>query len=231
MAKVAICAGHGGSDSGAIKYLVEKDVNLVEAIACRDFLCKNGIIVHMSRTSDEYVDLMEKIKKVNELNVDLALDIHNNASGSGNADGFEAYYHFKGGLGKTLAENIEHEVKAIGQNSRGCKIKLDESGLDYYAFIRSTNCPAVIVEGCFVDSKEDITIADTQEKQKAFGIAYAKGILKTLDIKFEDEKVEENSTDKKHYIQIGCFSSEENAIKQLEKAKELGFKDAFIKTL
>ena len=36
--KVFIGVGHGGSDPGAVSYLVEKDVNLVEALACRDFL-------------------------------------------------------------------------------------------------------------------------------------------------------------------------------------------------
>lgn len=32
MAKVYIGVGHGGSDSGAVKYLVEKDVNLKMAL-------------------------------------------------------------------------------------------------------------------------------------------------------------------------------------------------------
>ena len=31
--KVFIGVGHGGSDPGAVSYLVEKDVNLVEALA------------------------------------------------------------------------------------------------------------------------------------------------------------------------------------------------------
>ena len=77
-----------------------------------------------------------------------------------NADGgFECFYHYNGGTGKTLAQNIEAEVKAIGQNSRGCKIRLNSSGTDYYGFVRETACPAVIVEGCFVDNATDVQIA------------------------------------------------------------------------
>ena len=53
MAKVFIGVGHGGKDSGAVGYLVEKEVNLVEALACRDFLEAHGVQVLMSRTSDE----------------------------------------------------------------------------------------------------------------------------------------------------------------------------------
>ena len=53
-------------------------------------------------------------------------------------------------------------------------------------------CPAVIVEGCFVDNAADIQIADSIEEQKASGVAYAKGILNTLGI-----SVKENSTQSK----------------------------------
>lgn len=36
MAKIFINAGHGGSDSGAVGYLVEKEVNLKVAKASRE---------------------------------------------------------------------------------------------------------------------------------------------------------------------------------------------------
>ena len=47
MSKVFIGVGHGGTDSGAVGYLVEKEVNLVEALACRDFLEAHGVEVLM----------------------------------------------------------------------------------------------------------------------------------------------------------------------------------------
>ena len=102
--KVFIGVGHGGSDPGALSHLVEKDVNLVEALACRDFLEAHGVQVLMSRTSDEDDPLTDEIKECNTFNPDLAVDIHNNAGGG---DGFEAYHHYNGGIGKALAQNIE----------------------------------------------------------------------------------------------------------------------------
>ena len=131
----------------------------------------------MSRTKDENGPVTAEIEKCNAFEPDLAIDVHNN---SGGGKGFEAYYRYKGGLSKDLAENIEAEVKVIGQSSRGCKTRTNSSGSDYYAFIRETICPAVICEGCFVDNTADIKIADSVEEQKAFSVAYAKGILKTL---------------------------------------------------
>lgn len=224
MAKVFLGVGHGGNDPGASKYLVEKDVNLVMALACRDYLERNGVKVLMSRTKDENDPLTEEIKECNAFNPDLAVDIHNNAGGG---DGFEAYYHFKGGSSKALALNIEEEVKAIGQNSRGCKTKVNASGRDYFGFIRQTNCPAVIVEGVFVDNATDVQIANTTEKQRAFGYAYARGILTTLGIDPQEasQAVPAGSV---YRVQIGAYSQKENAQAQLQRAKEAGFSDAYI---
>ncbi|MDE5873716.1 MAG: N-acetylmuramoyl-L-alanine amidase, partial [Lachnospiraceae bacterium] len=52
----------------------------------------------------------------------------------------------------------------------------------YYYFIRNIACPSVICEGVFVDNKADAAQADTDEECRAFGEAYAKGILKYLGI-------------------------------------------------
>ena len=57
--KVFIGVGHGGSDSGAVGYIVEKDVNLQMALTCRDFLTAYGVDVRMSRTKDEDDDINE----------------------------------------------------------------------------------------------------------------------------------------------------------------------------
>ena len=180
MARVYIDAGHGGSDPGAVKYIVERDVNLVMALACRDYLNANGVSTKMSRTSNSTdTSINSMAREANSWGADLVISIHNNAGGG---DGFEVYHTVGGGRGKTLAQNIEAEVKKIGQNSRGLKTRKDVDGTDYYGMIRLTNAPAVICEGVFVDNATDVQIADTEAEQKAFGYAYARGILKTLGI-------------------------------------------------
>lgn len=71
MAKVFIGVGHGGIDSGAVGYLVEKEVNLVEALACRDFLEAHGVEVLMSRTTDENDPVTDEINECNALDLRL----------------------------------------------------------------------------------------------------------------------------------------------------------------
>ena len=178
MAKVFIGVGHGGSDPGAVGYLREEDVNLQMALGCEAYLKSKGIEVLLSRYRDENDDLNEEIRECNAYNPDLAVDIHNNA---GKADGFEVFYHHLGGNSIKLAKNIEKYVVALGQNSRGCKVRMNSKGnADYYGFIRNTNAPAVITEGLFVDNVNDVKIADTIEEQREFGVAIAKGIIDTL---------------------------------------------------
>lgn len=177
--KVYIDPGHGGYDNGAVKYVTEDKVNLVMALACRDYLKAHGVEVKMSRTTDTGTSINTMADAANDWGADLVVSIHNNAGGG---DGFEVFHSIAGGTGKTLAKNIEAEVKKIGQNSRGLKTKKGTSG-DYFGMIRLTDAPCVICEGAFVDNKKDAAQIDTKKEQQAFGYAYARGVLKTLGIK------------------------------------------------
>ena len=184
--RVFIGVGHGGNDSGAVANgLKEKDLNFSIAIACRSELIRHGVTVGISRLKDENDPLADEIKECNKYNPDYAVEIHNNAGGG---DGVEIYHHYNGGKGKTLAQNILNEIVAIGQNSRGLKTKKNSAGKDYYGWIRETKAPACLIECAFVDNKKDIAIIDTAAKQKNMGVAIAKGILKTLGIKWVEDK-------------------------------------------
>lgn len=206
--KVFIGVGHGGSDSGAVgNGLKEEDLNLAISLACNEVLQRHGVNTLMSRTKDENDTLNDEIKECNKFKPDIAIDIHNNAGGG---DGVEAYYHYKGGASKTLADNVLAEIVKIGQNSRGAKTRRNALGKDYYGFIRETSAPAVIVECAFIDNKKDIAIIDTAAEQKAMGIAIAKGILKTLGIAYVEEKKTETSG-KIYRVQVGAFKERANA--------------------
>ena len=184
--KVFLGVGHGGKDPGAIGGgFHEKDLNLSIALACHAELIRHGITVGMSRTKDENDELSQVINECNAFGPDLALDIHINAGGG---DGAEVYYHYGGGTSKTLAINVLGEFVKVGQNSRGAKVRKNESGTDYYGFIRQTKAPAVVVECAFLDNATDIQILNTAAKQKAMGIALAKGILKTLNVPYKEQQ-------------------------------------------
>ena len=223
--KVFIGVGHGGIDSGATANgFKEKDLNLAIALACNSELVRHGVSVQMSRTKDENDALTEEIKECNAFNPDLAIDIHNNAGGG---DGAEAYYHYKGGMSKILADNVLSEIVKIGQNSRGAKIRKNSIGRDYYGFIRETKAPAVIVECAFVDNATDMQIIDTAAEQKAMGVAIAKGIIKTLGITYVEPDINKPESGNIYRVQVGAYSVKANAEDMKAKLKALGF-DAII---
>lgn len=218
--KVFLGIGHGGKDPGAVANgFEEADLNLNIGLACRDELERHGVTVLMSRTKDENDDVNEEIRECNAFNPDLAGDIHNNAGGG---DGAEVLHTIYKGEGEELAQNILNEIVAIGQNSRGIKTRKNAKGTDYFGFIRSTSCPAVIVECAFVDNRKDMEIINTLEEQKKMGVAIAKGFLKTLGIPYKE------ATKEYYRIQLGAFSVKSNAENKLKEVKKY-FPDAIIR--
>jgi N-acetylmuramoyl-L-alanine amidase len=228
--KVYIGVGHGGSDPGACANgLKEKNLTLSIALACQDELARHGVLVKMSRTKDETDSVAAKVSECNKFGPDLALDIHINAGGG---DGAEVFHSINGGTGKTLAKNILAEIVKTGQNSRGTKTKKNSSGSDYFGFIRSINCPSIIVECAFIDTKKDIQIIDTKAEQVAMGVAIAKGILKTLGIAYKaqetpKEEPKKEDTGKIYRVQVGAYSVKANAEAMQKKLKAAGY-DAII---
>ena len=230
--KVFIAVGHGGKDPGGVANgFKEKDVNLVVALAARNELVRHGVVVGMSRTTDE--DDKTTVKECNAFNPEYAIDIHANKGGG---DGAEIYHHYKGGASKSLAQNIATEIKNAGQNLRngdsgkndGLKTKKNALGKDYFEFIRETKCPAVIVETAFLDNKEDVKIIDTDAEQKAMGKAIAKGTLKELGIAYKAEEKPVATESRKIYrVQVGAYSVKANADAMVKKLKDSGF-DAII---
>lgn len=117
--RVFIGVGHGGTDSGAVGYLVEKEVNLVEALACRDFLEAHGVEVLMSRTTDENDPITDEINECNEFEPDLAIDIHSN---SGRGDGFEVCYFSGGDTSKFLQRILKQKLKRLNKIPGAAKL-------------------------------------------------------------------------------------------------------------
>lgn len=186
--KVFIGVGHGGSDPGAVANgMRESDINLDMALELKRQLDRHGVQTAISRVRDENDSLEEEIKEAAAFAPDVAIDVHNNAGGG---DGFEAFIKTTNGFktkSNNLAKAIEKEVKAIGQNSRGIKTKLNSSGTDYFGFLRQINAVSVILEGAFVDNKTDAACIDTVAERKAFGTAYAKGVLAYAGIAWINE--------------------------------------------
>ncbi|MBR5583116.1 MAG: N-acetylmuramoyl-L-alanine amidase [Lachnospiraceae bacterium] len=180
--KIYLDYGHGGNDNGAVKYLTEDTMNLVQGRACAADLRSMGFQVKESRTTDKYKSLADRVKEANDWGADVFISFHNNGGGG---DGFEAYA--MSDKGRAIAKAIEKQVKAIGQNSRGIK-----DGSHLYV-IKQTNAPAALLEGYFVDNKKDAAQNDTTAEQQAYGRAVAKGICEYYGVTFKEPTKKEET--------------------------------------
>lgn len=232
--KVFIGVGHGGSDPGAVSgKFKESEINLTMALAAKAELERHGVKVGISRIKEEEDRLAEEIRECKAFNPDVAIECHNNAGGG---DGFEVYVQtstYKT-QSKKLAESIWKRVNAAGQNAHGSspyKTRLNSSGTDYFGWLRQLTCPAVLLEGFYVDGTKDRLGFDTRAEQEAMGKAYAHGVLDYLGIKIKasgSSSQAQASNGKLYYVQVGAFKEKAGAEALVKQLKAKGF-DAIIK--
>lgn len=167
--RVFVDAGHGGSDPGAVKYAKESDLNIKVTNFMCEYLTNNyECEVKKDITSDS---INTVTARANKWGADLVVSNHFNAGGG---DGYEAlvYSEKRRDLGNIF---VKH-VKAVGQNSRGVKIRPD------LGMLRLTDAPAVLNEGAFVDNWNDIQDWNDDSELKNLGIAYAKASAEFLGL-------------------------------------------------
>ena len=218
MAKVAIDAGHGGSNPGAVfNGRQEKDDVLRLAMAVGDILEQNGVDVFYTRTEDVFQTPFQKAVLANEADADWLVSIHRNSSPIPNQyTGVETLVYDKSGEKVQLAENINEELEKAGFRNIGVK---ERPGL---VILRRSKMPAVLVEAGFINSEEDNRLFDEEFDQIANGIA--QGILRTLEMQATGGG---NETEMFYRVQTGAYRNRENADRQLEKLKREGY-PAFI---
>ncbi len=145
---VCLDPGHGGSDNGAIGiYCTEKEVNLSVAFLVRSYLeqlpdCET---VAMTRLSDEYVSLADRVAYANTGGYDRFISIHHNAFNS-TVQGTETYCDGDGSPESFDFRDITHPyiVNAFGYTDRGVKTA------GFYV-IKYTDMPSILGEASFLD--------------------------------------------------------------------------------
>lgn len=214
MAKIAIDAGHGGSDPGAIfEGRQEKDDTLRLALAVGEILEQNGMDVFYTRTEDVYQTPFQKATLANQENADFFISLHRNSSPIPNQyTGVESLVYNKSGEKLEMAEAINENLEKIGFRNIGVK---ERPGL---VVLRRTRMPAVLVEAGFINSEEDNRMFDEEFDRIAQGIA--KGILDTV----RDSGAASVPEDEIYYrVQTGAFKNLDNAVSMNDKLEVQGY--------
>lgn len=172
--RIALDAGHGGSDPGAVyKGRQEKDDTLDLALAVGDILKKNGIDVYYTRTTDEYETPFKKATDANNSGADLFVSIHRNSSENPNQySGVETLVYSDTGLKAEVARNINNQLEDAGFKNLG----VDER--KNLVVLKRTKMPAVLVEAGFINNDKDNYLFD--EEFDSIAQAIADGILESI---------------------------------------------------
>ena len=172
--RIALDAGHGGSDPGAVyKGRQEKDDTLDLTLAFGDILKKNGIDVYYTRTTDEYETPFKKATDANNSGADLFVSIHRNSSENPNQySGVETLVYSDTGLKAEVARNINNQLEDAGFKNLG----VDER--KNLVVLKRTKMPAVLVEVGFINNDKDNYLFD--EEFDSIAQAIADGILESI---------------------------------------------------
>ncbi len=112
---IAIDAGHGGTNSGAIGLTgaIEKDLTLAVSLKLQQALEKEGVKVIMTRTKEQFFDNKERILFYRDSLPDLLLSIHLNSSSDPiNIGGVSTYYKYIGF--RPLSYHIQQQMLELG---------------------------------------------------------------------------------------------------------------------
>jgi N-acetylmuramoyl-L-alanine amidase len=170
---VVLDPGHGGYDRGARWGGVsEKTLTLSIAKKVEAHLKKRGIRTAMTRRSDVYRSLGSRAAVANSYRRSVFVSIHCNADRRQAARGIETFY--SGSRGRRLACSIHNVLDArTSTPDRGIKFSR-------FTVLRSTDCPAALVECGFLSSSSERRLLVTGSYQDRIARAIADGIVRAL---------------------------------------------------
>lgn len=178
-------------------------------------------------------DVLTKIvNKCNAHDVDLDVSIHFNAgandtNGNDRTTGTECYVYSASSKALDIAQKVVNAISNLGYKNRGVKYTTA------LYVLRKTTAPAMLIECCFVDDRDDVQLYDYQRIADA--IVYGITGQRCTDVPQQtpmEDKVDagavgaETPTGDKNAIyrvQVGAYSVKGNAAKMQARLTAAGF--------
>lgn len=199
--RVAIDAGHGGSDPGARGVVEEKQVTAATAAALLQWLEEdsNYIPLQTRENFDATATPAQRAAAASAQSPQLLLSIHGNSAANGStAAGFECYPAVPG---RTWHQESFYFARLLagGMQSIGAKLR-GRGGVRYiyylendqkqlventytqvrpersFTLLEDVDCPAVLAEQCFVTNDEDVEHFGSEQGCKAVARIYYEAI-------------------------------------------------------
>lgn len=149
--RIAIDAGHGGTNSGAsglTSNVLEKEYTLKFAKELQATLKKAGINnIFMTRTKDTTLEMPERIMMLRQFDPQLLISIHLNSSGVDTVQGTSTYYRYIGF--RPLSMAVLNQMLSLGLKEYG------NVGNFNFSLSGPTDYPNCLVEVAFLSNVAD----------------------------------------------------------------------------
>ena len=173
--------------------------------------------------------LVKIVDKCNAHNADLDVSIHFNSGaydpkGNDKTTGVETFIYDYNAGAKDYAERVVSAISELGFRNR--KVKINKN----LYVLRVTKAPAMLIECCFVDDRDDVKLYDCEKMANAivYGIT---GIRPSKPAEIEEkDSLGETATgpkNKLYRVQVGAYAVAGNAAATQSKLKAAGF-DAIV---
>ncbi|MFC5528052.1 N-acetylmuramoyl-L-alanine amidase CwlD [Cohnella yongneupensis] len=186
---IALDAGHGGADGGAVSRggEIEKDLNLAIVLYLRDYLQQAGALTLLTREGDydlagpetkgyarrKTEDLMQRVQQLGKTKVDLTVSIHMNSMPSPQWTGAQTFFYPSNPENQRLAAVIQTEIReALGNTDRIAK------KAETIYLLKQLSMPTALVEVGFLSNPEEANLLADEQYQRKVAAAIYRGILR-----------------------------------------------------
>lgn len=168
---VVIDPGHGGHDKGGQWGLVyEKHLALDTSARLEKELKKRGFRTVMTRRSDYFISLPERVRITKKYRDAIFISVHYNYTWKQGVSGIETFY--TGSQSKPLAAYVQSGMMS--------KVRTVNRGVKFARFyvIRHNTCPAILVECGFVSNATERSRMKSAWWRQSLAEGIADGIVR-----------------------------------------------------
>jgi N-acetylmuramoyl-L-alanine amidase len=168
---VVVDAGHGGKDSGAYRRYgpPEKMIALDVAHRLNRKLRESQLKTVMTRNSDVFIELNDRVAIENAQKNAIFVSIHFNDSRRRGVHGVETYYHSSASF--DLANRIQEKLMTIPNSKNGGVHTAN------FRVLRNATCPAVLVECGYLSNRSEGNQARDSEHRDLLADRIAEAIV------------------------------------------------------
>jgi N-acetylmuramoyl-L-alanine amidase len=168
---VIIDPGHGGHDKGGQWGLVyEKHLALDTSIRLENELKKRGFRTVLTRRSDYFISLPERVRIASRYSDAIFVSVHYNYTWKQQVSGLETFYCTS--QSQALASYVHSGMMS--------KVRVVNRGVKFARFyvIRNATCPSILVEGGFVSNANERNRMKSAWFRQALAEGIADGIVR-----------------------------------------------------